>query len=119
MGNRLRLGQAVKNLVGNAIKYTPDRGHIRVWAEEKSGQILIHVQDSGIGISADDQKDLFTKFYRVQRPETEDVPGTGLGLSITKTIIEKHGGRIWVNSELNKGSTFTFLLPSGRPRAGV
>ncbi len=115
MGNALRLGQVVKNLVGNAIKYTPEQGYIRVWVEEKSAQVLVHVQDSGIGISADDQTHLFEKFYRVQRPETQDIPGTGLGLSIAQTIVEKHGGRLWVDSELGKGSTFTFLLPVYRP----
>ena len=115
-GNRLRLGQVVSNLVGNAIKYTPPGGHIRVWAEEQEGQILVHVQDNGIGISAQDQTKLFQKFYRVKRKETEDIPGTGLGLAITKSIIERHDGRIWVNSELGKGSTFTFLLPAYKPQ---
>ena len=112
LGNRVRLGQVVKNLVGNAIKYTPYRGRIRVYAEEQGGQVLCHVQDTGIGISAEDQTRLFREFFRVKSPETEDIPGTGLGLSITKSIVEKHGGRIWVNSELGRGSTFTFLLPA-------
>ncbi|MBN1937739.1 MAG: response regulator [Anaerolineae bacterium] len=114
LGNRIRLGQVVKNLVGNAIKYTPERGHIRVSAEERDGQILVHVRDSGIGISAADQAQLFERFFRIRRPETDDIPGTGLGLAITKTIIEQHGGRIWVESELNRGSTFTFLVPAFR-----
>ena len=119
MGNKLRLCQAVENLVGNAIKYTPKQGRIRISAEEKDGQIVVRVQDSGIGISAADQARLFTKFYRIQRPETENIPGTGLGLSITATIVTKHGGRIWVDSELNKGSTFTFLLPIYQPEPDV
>ena len=111
LGNRMRLGQVVKNLVGNAIKYTPDGGHIRVWAEVQAGQLLVSVQDTGIGISAEDQARLFNKFYRVKSEKTADIPGTGLGLVITKTILDKHAGRIWINSELGKGSTFTFLLP--------
>jgi signal transduction histidine kinase/CheY-like chemotaxis protein len=111
MGNRMRLGQVIKNLVGNAIKYTPDQGQIRVWAEEQDEQLVVYVQDTGIGISADDQSKLFSKFYRIKSQETADIPGTGLGLAIAKSIVEKHGGRIWVNSELGKGSTFTFLLP--------
>jgi signal transduction histidine kinase/CheY-like chemotaxis protein len=118
MGNRLRLGQAVKNLVGNAIKYTPYQGRIRVWTEERDGQILFHVRDTGIGISAEDQTKLFQEFYRVKSPQTDEIPGTGLGLSITKSIIERHGGRIWVNSELGKGSTFTFLLPAYKSPQG-
>jgi signal transduction histidine kinase/CheY-like chemotaxis protein len=118
MGNRLRLGQAVKNLVGNAIKYTPYQGRIRVWTEERDGQILFHVRDTGIGISAEDQTKLFQEFYRVKSPQTDEIPGTGLGLSITKSIVERHGGRIWVNSELGKGSTFTFLLPAYKSPRG-
>jgi len=118
MGNRLRLGQAVKNLVGNAIKYTPYQGRIRVWTEERDGQILFHVRDTGIGISAEDQTKLFQEFYRVKSPQTDEIPGTGLGLSITKSIVERHGGRIWVNSELGKGSTFTFLLPAYKSPQG-
>ena len=112
LGNRLRLSQVVSNLVGNAIKYTPKGGDIRVWAEEQDHQVLVFVQDTGIGISAEDQTKLFEKFYRVRSKETEDISGTGLGLAITKTIVEKHSGRIWVTSELGKGSTFTFLLPT-------
>lgn len=115
LGNRIRLGQVVKNLVGNAIKYTPEQGYIRVSTEEHDGQILVHVQDSGIGISATDQAGLFEKFVRIKRPETEDIPGTGLGLAIARTIVEQHGGRIWVDSEVNRGSTFTFLLPVYKP----
>jgi len=111
LGNRMRLGQVVKNLVGNAIKYTPDGGHIRVWAEVQDEQLLVSVQDTGIGIPAEDQARLFNKFYRVKSEETANIPGTGLGLAITKTILDKHAGRIWVNSEVGKGSTFTFLLP--------
>lgn len=116
MGNRVRLGQVVKNLVGNAIKYTPEGGYIHVSAETRDGQVLVRVQDSGIGISADDQSRLFQKFYRVKRPETDNIPGTGLGLAIAQGIVEQHGGRIWVESELNRGSTFTFLLPVYEPR---
>jgi two-component system NtrC family sensor kinase len=111
LGNRRRIGQVVSNLVGNAIKYTPQGGDIRIWAEEHNNQILVAVEDTGIGISAEDQARLFEKFYRVRSKDTEDIPGTGLGLAITKSIVEKHDGRIWVNSELGKGSTFTFLLP--------
>ncbi len=117
LGNRIRLGQVVKNLVGNAIKYTPEGGHIRVWAEEQAGQVLVSVQDDGIGISAQDQTKLFQKFYRVKSDQTDSIPGTGLGLSITRSIVEQHGGRVWVDSELGHGSTFTFLLPAYKIKA--
>jgi len=116
-GNRLRLGQVVKNLLSNAVKYTPPNGQIRLWSEEQDSQILVHVNDTGIGMSAQDQRQLFQKFYRIKTPETDDIPGTGLGLVITKSIVEKHGGRIWVDSERGKGSTFTFLLPVYDPSA--
>jgi two-component system phosphate regulon sensor histidine kinase PhoR len=111
MGNRMRLGQAVENLVSNAIKYTPEGGQVKVWAQEEQGQLLVHVQDTGIGISAEDQTKIFRTFYRVKCKETRGIPGTGLGLAITKSIVERHDGRIWVDSELGKGSTFTFILP--------
>jgi len=111
IGNGLRLSQVVSNLVGNAIKYTPDGGDVFVRAEEANKQILVSVQDTGIGISAEDQARLFQKFYRVKSEQTADIPGTGLGLAITKSIVEKHDGRIWVNSIVGEGTTFTFLLP--------
>jgi two-component system NtrC family sensor kinase len=111
-GNRLRLGQVVSNLVGNAIKYTPERGTIKVWAEEQEGQVLVFVQDDGIGISPEDQAKLFQKFYRVHSPQTRDIPGTGLGLALTKSIVEMHEGRIWVDSKLGQGSTFVVVLPA-------
>jgi two-component system NtrC family sensor kinase len=118
LGNRLRLNQVVNNLIGNAVKYTPDGGDVQIWSEQQDGQLLVHVRDTGIGISAEDQEKLFQKFYRVKSRETEDIPGTGLGLAITKSIVERHGGRIWVSSELGKGSTFTFLLPAHERRKG-
>jgi signal transduction histidine kinase len=111
LGNRVRLKQVMRNLVSNAIKYTPERGHIKIWTEEQDAQLVVYVQDTGIGISAEDQNQLFQKFYRVKSKQTEGIPGTGLGLVIAKTIVERHGGRIWVDSDLGQGSTFTFLLP--------
>lgn len=122
-GNRLRLSQVVNNLVGNAIKYTPEGGHILVRAEVESDHLLVHVLDDGIGIPPADQPHIFDKFYRVKSKETDGIHGTGLGLAIVKSVIEKHGGRVWVESEVGKGSTFTFLLPLYRgkeeQKAGV
>jgi len=111
LGNDLRLGQVVANLVGNAIKYTPDGGLISVRANNSNGQIVVSVQDTGIGIPLADQPYIFEKFYRVQSEETEDISGTGLGLAIVKSVVERHNGRVWVKSEPGVGSTFTFILP--------
>jgi signal transduction histidine kinase/CheY-like chemotaxis protein len=111
MGNQRRLEQVVSNLVSNAIKYTPDRGRIDVLLREDDGFLVLQIRDTGIGISLEDQRRIFDKFYRVESEATERISGTGLGLSIVKAIIKKHSGRVWVESELGKGSTFTVLLP--------
>jgi two-component system NtrC family sensor kinase len=111
LGNDLRLGQVVTNLVGNAIKYTPDGGLISVRASNNNGQIVVSVQDTGFGIPPADQPYIFEKFYRVRTEETDDISGTGLGLAIVKSVIERHNGRVWVESEPGVGSTFTFILP--------
>ena len=116
-GNPLRLRQVVDNLVNNAIKYTPQGGKITVWVEEYDSQIALNVSDTGIGIPHTDQPYIFDKFYRVQSEETEDIAGTGLGLAIVKSIVEKHNGRVWVESEPGKGSTFTVLLPTYQDKA--
>ncbi|HSD83755.1 MAG TPA: ATP-binding protein [Anaerolineae bacterium] len=111
MGNLRRLEQVAANLIGNAIKYTPDQGCIDVSLHEDDGFLVLQVSDTGIGISLEDQRHIFDKFYRVESEATEKISGTGLGLSIVKAIIKKHSGRVWVHSELGKGSTFTVLLP--------
>ncbi len=111
-GNPHRLRRVVENLLSNAVKYNREGGWIAVSAECREGYIVVRVADSGIGIPPEDLPHIFDRFYRVQRPETEDIEGTGLGLSIVKSIIEKHGGRVWVESRPGEGSTFTFLLPA-------
>ena len=111
LGNALRLGQSVSNIVSNAIKYTPEQGRITVTAEMKDDKVAIKIKDNGIGISQEDLPHIFDKFFRVDRPETENIVGSGLGLSIVKTIIEKHGGRVWVESEIGNGTTFVIVLP--------
>jgi len=111
-GNPLRLGQALANLLSNAIKYTPEGGRVLLSADTAEGQVMICVKDNGIGIPQEDLPHIFDKFYRVKRPETEDIIGTGLGLSIVKTIVEKHQGRVWVDSKVGEGSTFTIILPA-------
>jgi len=111
-GNPLRLGQVVSNLVGNAIKYTPEGGHISVSVGVEEGQVVLTVEDDGIGIPQEDLAHVFDKFYRVKSPETDNIIGSGLGLSIVKSIVEKHRGRVWVRSEIGVGSAFIFVLPA-------
>lgn len=109
-GDQTLLRQAITNLVDNAIKYTPS-GSVEVGAEEKDEQLIIHVRDTGLGIAPADQIRLFEKFYRVKRRETANINGSGLGLAIVKSIVERHEGRVWVESKLNEGSTFYIALP--------
>ncbi|MFZ5915446.1 MAG: GAF domain-containing protein [Chloroflexota bacterium] len=109
--DRARLAQVLTNLLGNAFKYTPNGGSITVQARTEDGQVLCSVVDTGIGISSQDQKRLFEKFYRADHQVVREVGGTGLGLSIAKSIIELQGGRIWLESELGKGSVFHFTVP--------
>lgn len=110
-GDRDRVGQVLINLVSNAIKYSPGGGQVTVKARQRDNQVVMSVSDTGIGISKEDQEQLFSKFYRVDSSLTRDIGGTGLGLSICKTIIELLGGQIWVESAVGKGSTFSFSLP--------
>ncbi len=111
LGNPLRLSQAVRNLLDNAIKYTPPGGRITVQIGEEGDQIIVQVKDTGIGIPVADKPYIFDKFYRVRSEETKDIEGTGLGLYIVKSIVDKHNGRVWVESKAGEGSTFTFILP--------
>ena len=111
-GNVLRLGQAISNLVSNAVKYTPDKGNIQVSVASEGGQVVVTVEDDGIGIPQDDLPYIFDKFYRVESPETEGIVGSGLGLSMVKTIAEKHQGRIWAESEVGVGTSFYLVLPA-------
>lgn len=115
LGNARRLRQVVNNLVGNALKYTPVGGQIAVIAREDGEFLFLQVRDTGIGIALDDQRHIFDKFYRVRSDATERIAGSGLGLSIVKAIVEKHNGRVWVESEPGKGSTFTVVLPKFKP----
>ena len=98
------------NLLGNAIKFT-EAGEVRVEAKASNGTFLVSVSDTGPGLSEADQKKIFEEFRQADSSSTRKKGGTGLGLSIAKRIIEMHGGRIWVESNLGKGSTFRFTLP--------
>src|SRR6201984_3512339 len=109
-GDGRRLTQVLINLVGNAIKFT-DAGEIAIKAEANNGAFHVSVRDTGPGISAADQTKLFQEFQQADNAITKKKGGTGLGLAISKRIIEMHGGRIWVESEVGQGSTFVFTLP--------
>ncbi|MGC9521619.1 MAG: ATP-binding protein [Anaerolineae bacterium] len=110
-GNKRRLRQVLDNLIHNAIKYNRPEGWIEVLARRDADHFVVSVRDSGIGIPPQEQSRIFERFYRVQSAETEDVPGTGLGLAIVKSVVERHKGRIWVESVYGEGSTFTFVMP--------
>jgi signal transduction histidine kinase len=110
MGDRHRLPQVLKNLFVNAIKFT-DNGSISIEAEKKENHILITINDTGIGISIDELKKIFSKFYQAYTGDDRKNEGTGLGLFICKEILLKHKGEIWVESELGKGSKFIIKLP--------
>ncbi len=112
-GDAALLRQAVTNLVDKAVKYTPSGGIVTVGLSVRDEQAVIRVADTGIGIAPDDHVRLFEKFYRIRRRDTMGIPGTGLGLAIVKSIVERHGGKVWVDSELDKGSTFYVSLPLG------
>ncbi len=106
-----RITQVLTNLLDNALNYTSDDGQITVIAKATHSYVHISVKDSGIGISKDNQEKIFDRFYRAEDSDVQRVPGTGLGLAIVRSLIEMHGGRLKVESELGKGSTFTFNLP--------
>jgi signal transduction histidine kinase len=109
-GDERRITQALLNLVGNAIKFT-ENGEVVIQATAKNGAFHVAVSDTGPGIKLEDQKRIFDEFQQVDSSSTRKKGGTGLGLSISKKIIELHGGRLWVESEIGKGSIFEFTLP--------
>jgi len=108
--DREKISLALHNLLGNAIKYTPQNGEVAVGATLEEGQISIEFTDTGIGISPDDRERIFDRFYRAKDQRVEDSTGSGLGLAIAREVIGLHGGHISVESELDKGSTFTLTL---------
>lgn len=109
----LRLGQALDNLVSNAIKYSPGGGLVSVRATRDDGWVRLEVQDTGMGMTEDEAARIFTRFFRTNAARQAAIPGVGLGLSITKSIVERHGGSITCSSRPGKGSTFTVALPAG------
>jgi signal transduction histidine kinase len=109
------LHQAVYNLIENAIKYTMENGSVTVRVRTTPIDLLFEVEDTGIGIAPDDLPRLFEKFYRGKQREARAQHGTGLGLAIVRSIAERHGGRVWVESQLGKGSIFYLQIPVTQP----
>jgi len=110
LGDGKRITQCLMNLVGNALKFSK-QGNVTLRVERQGDNLLYRVSDSGIGIPQNELENIFTEFQQVDMAITREFSGTGLGLNITKKFVEMHGGRIWVESELGKGSTFFFSIP--------
>jgi signal transduction histidine kinase len=111
MGDERKIKQVVLNLLSNAVKFTPEGGRVSLKASGRDGTVEIAVTDTGIGIAPEDQAAIFEEFRQVGSDETRKQEGTGLGLTLAKKFVELHGGRLWVESEPRRGSTFTFTLP--------
>jgi signal transduction histidine kinase len=110
-GDALKIRQALRNLIGNAIKYTPNKGTITLALEHSADMVNIEIRDTGYGIPASDLPHLFDRFYRVRNNGHDDIEGNGLGLAIVKNIAEGHGGNVTVESELGRGTCFSLQLP--------
>jgi signal transduction histidine kinase len=110
-GDERRIRQVIVNLLSNAVKFTPDGGEVGVGATQENGEVRVSVTDTGPGIAAEDQDRIFEEFQQTEAGLAQR-EGTGLGLALSKRLIELHGGRIWVDSEPGKGSTFVFTLPA-------
>ncbi|MCH7916142.1 MAG: HAMP domain-containing histidine kinase, partial [Deltaproteobacteria bacterium] len=111
VGDERKIKQILLNLLSNAVKFTPEGGRIEIKAIPVDDSVEISVSDTGIGITPEDQATIFEEFRQVGTADAQKHEGTGLGLTLAKKFVELHGGRIWVESEVGKGSTFTFTLP--------
>jgi signal transduction histidine kinase len=111
VGDERKIKQILLNLLSNAVKFTPEGGRIGIKARQADGSVEISVSDTGIGISPEDQAKIFEEFRQVGSDYAHKIEGTGLGLTLAKKFVELHGGKIWVESEVGKGSRFTFTLP--------
>jgi signal transduction histidine kinase len=111
----VRIGQTINNLIGNAVKFSPDGGVIRIDLYAEGDLVYFSVTDEGIGIPADKKHLIFDRFYQVDASSSRRFKGAGIGLSLVKRFVQAHDGRIWVESELGKGSAFHVALPIGDP----
>jgi len=111
VADQRKVKQILVNLLSNAVKFTPDGGRVEISARCDGGEVVVAVRDTGIGIAPEDQPRVFEEFQQVGKDPERSREGTGLGLTLAKRFVELHGGRIWVESELGKGSTFTFTIP--------
>jgi signal transduction histidine kinase len=111
VGDAGRLGQTLDNLISNALKFTPAGGRVDIRVLDRRDRVAIEVADTGLGIAPEDQRRLFERFYRTSSATENAIPGVGLGLSISRAIVEGHGGRIAVSSEVGRGTTFTIEIP--------
>src|SRR5262244_3264592 len=115
VGDERKIKQMLLNLLSNAVKFTPEGGRIGINARQADGSVEISVSDTGVGISPEDQAKIFEEFRQVGGDYAHKTEGTGLGLTLAKKFVELHGGKIWVESEVGKGSTFSFTLPEKSP----
>jgi signal transduction histidine kinase len=113
--DRERLHQVLFNLLDNAFRFTPSGGRVRVWAVQRHSECEVSVEDSGPGIHSEHLPLVFERFYRVDTSRSREDGGTGIGLAIARSVVEAHGGRIWAESEVGRGSRFVFVLPVGGP----
>ena len=111
-GDRDKLMVTLHNLLGNALKYTPAQGRVTVALRTDASHVVVEVTDTGIGVRPEEHQQIFEKFYRAKDPRVAKITGTGLGLALAREIARLHGGDVAVQSELDKGSTFTLTLPS-------
>ena len=113
--DRDRIVQVLNNLIGNAVKFTPPQGKVTVAAQRNgNGWVQVSVADTGLGIPLEEADKIFDEFYQIPQPGEPKAKGMGLGLTIAKKLVEKHGGKIWVQSKPAKGSIFFFTLPARR-----
>lgn len=111
VADRNKIGNVISNLLSNAVKYSPPQGSIDIRCQISGSEVTVSITDEGMGIREEDISKLFTRFYRVGGTETQNISGFGIGLYLCEEIVHSHGGKIWVESEVGKGSSFFFTLP--------
>ncbi|HEX8608872.1 MAG TPA: ATP-binding protein, partial [Pedobacter sp.] len=109
--DRDKVSSVISNLISNAVKYSPQNTTVRVSCTTNNREVIVSVKDEGIGINPSDAERIFDRYYRVESSNTRHISGFGIGLYLSAEIIERHSGRIWVNSQPGEGSTFNFALP--------